>query len=567
MKEFISLLLLWLTYKLVRFIWKSLKSKIKGVEAGLHLSQPATPSMKPNSVSQLSSESSSASLSTRGAYALSEEVTVESVSSAEQIPPPSTSQSEPQDDSAILSQLIKITITENGVPVIPERPDRKGSIKELRLATPLDRFWPHERGESSRYTHDTGIKRKEALNLTEEEVRWLNEVRYWENDRAFYSQDFQDLVYRLYLCLCNDLNTFTLRGKFEEALMQEAFASLDDWSLRTQSYRNSAIDFLRNDTCNLISTIARSALRAQYLKTEWSLPYEVSSSNNKLIDWEKLGQHALVLIPTLPVLSDEGFINLFEERDSLWKKYWMQWGPSIPKKKVLWLWEVCKKSQYVHNVYYEGANELALIDEKELALYGYAMHVVTAKRVAVKPKALSKQSREKLFVDKASATDWMTFFDALTSRENSKKIQEKVHLKLYPPPKKVSLNTRKLSKIEKDHNKTAKTLEAILSKGEESDGQESGKQPAVVPPAQVASTVPQADFLRLVVSATDGVDKTTLSEFARKSSTFPSKVLDEVNEYFFERAGEPVILEEGEKVVLCEDYRSLVEEHLQTNVS
>jgi len=402
-----------------------------------------------------------------------------------------------------------------------------------------------------------GSKYKTRLNLSEEEITWLNTFDCFRN--AFNSIEGCEIaIVKLFLLTVKSLNK---RLKKEESSLEQEIIRIREKSLQSPEY------FMGYDNTYIQQAAEAEAFYTIYKKAEaivrtaWghkrkiSAEYTSYSTPAKDQFNSKLGplvdEIVAYLQPTIGETDEQIELELNAATTTRWKDKLNEITAAYSKettvKALYHLGSQNLRNPSRENIYYEAARFLAPYDRPEtLKLYlHYIYHDLKSPKFD--QKELNKSLQKKLFTDEAQLAEFQAIVNDLIKDQNLVRATMKVDTICQPKRRRIELDHNQIQAVTEAHSITVETLNGYLQEEEVIIIPEPVKEP--LQQTAVPLSPLQVEFLKLfpddyTLSASD------VEAFALGKGLFKNQLLDSINETCYEVLDDVLIEEDDDQYTI-----------------
>lgn len=402
-----------------------------------------------------------------------------------------------------------------------------------------------------------GSKYKTRLNLSDDEITWLNTFDCFRN--AFNSIEGCEIaIVKLFLLTVKSLNK---RLKKEESSLEQEIIRIREKSLQSPEY------FMGYDNTYIQQAAEAEAFYTIYKKAEaivrtaWghkrkiSAEYTSYSTPAKDQFNSKLGplvdEIVAYLQPTIGETDEQIELELNAATTTRWKDKLNEITAAYSKettvKALYHLGSQNLRNPARENIYYEAARFLAPYDRPEtLKLYlHYIYHDLKSPKFD--QKELNKSLQKKLFTDEAQLAEFQAIVNDLIKDQNLVRATMKVDTICQPKRRRIELDHNQIQAVTEAHSITVETLNGYLQEEEVIIIPEPVKEP--LQQTAVPLSPLQVEFLKLfpddyTLSASD------VEAFALGKGLFKNQLLDSINETCYEVLDDVLIEEDDDQYTI-----------------
>lgn len=468
-------------------------------------------------------------------------------------------------------------------------------MAELGDHTGMDRYRVIGRVGGSEYSYGfydpeywrLGSRNKDRLNLSKEEVGFLNNLPYASN--AFLDIEFcQDQVIRTYLFT---VNAFSKAVTDEGSSLDSLFRALSDLIARKQyRYRSGSanyrwhMEYASNELYALLFKLCENAVRQAYGHKR-KLNLELFSAeavkleiNEKLISKvEPFIRAALNSIPP-PDMATE--VELNRQNTTRWKAVLQKLntqGLNAEEymEEVLALGECNKKNPSVENIFFDASKFAAKLDKTtSLALYVYYLHHDLRSKKFDNRK-LTKTIQKSLFSNNEQLHKFQKLISEFITDRDLEKALAAVPSIYIKERRRISLDSTAVLEARNKHSDTVDLLNEYLEdhfEDEENslDATEINQDEVQLKITsksdlgeQFASptvdlTPIQSDLLQLFAKGGFTLSQQEVEIFAKDRGKFRNQLIESMNDCCFDILGDLLIEEEDDDYTMNSQYYSTI---------
>jgi hypothetical protein len=432
--------------------------------------------------------------------------------------------------------------------------------------------------------YSLGKKYKKKLNLSPDEVKWLN--KFWNHSNVFNSIEGCELeIIKLFLLAIKLLNK---RLKKENTTFDLEIAPLKVMTAefeKSQPYYWQGYDEVytgasaESEAYNFVYKKAESVIRDQWKhKRKISATFYSRSVEVKELFDTRLGQMIEEIIqqlaPTIGQPDENTEIALNEATTTRWRTEFQELTEGYQGTDhtaivaaIHKLGKANRKNPAVEHIYYEASKFMTAFDRVEaLKLY---LHYIwkDLNSVVIDNKQLNKTIQKKLFNNEEQLNAFQGIIDELITGRNLTASLKAVETIYKAKRKNIVLDTAAIKRVEAQHSGTVDKLNEYLQDEEEvyqlhtapvelvaqahvSTG--SGQLSAVE--CAVALDPVQLECLQLFSHSDYTVSLTDIEAFAKEKLLFKNQLIDGINERCYELLDDVLIEESEEGYDINPDY-------------
>lgn len=438
-----------------------------------------------------------------------------------------------------------------------------------------------------------GKRYKEKLNLSTQEVSWLNKFDCYHNVfNGIVGCEIE--IIKLYLLAIKSINKRLKKeesslAKEIEPIKEKAFDSAATqpgyWSGYDYSYLKKATEA---EVYHTIYKKAEALIRETWgHKRKITADFQSSSPYVKVLFQAKLGplfdEVIAYLQPTIGQPDEQTELELNAATTTRWREKFETITATYKKEihieavqSLYTLGRLNLRNPAVENVYYEAAKFIASYDKLESLRFYLHYVYYDLKSVKVDQKQLNKTIQRRLFANETQLSEFLSIVDQLVQSQNLESALQQVAGIYQPKRKKIELDRQQIQLVEQQHSGTVEVLNEYLQ--DETDETnlmdtimtESEEEVIVVaaPALQGVSSEPAvqaATFLNpvqtefLVLFRDDyQLAAQEVESYARSKGMFKNQLLDSINEACYEVLDD-VLIEEGDEIyTINPDYYSQI---------
>jgi len=432
--------------------------------------------------------------------------------------------------------------------------------------------------------YSLGKKYKEKLNLSVQEVRWLNKFCNYSN--VFNSIEGCELeVIKLYLLTVKLLNK---RLKKENSTLHEEITLL---KIKTAEFEKSQpYSWQGYENVNTGGTAESEAYYFIYKKAEsvirdeWKHKRKITAIFNsrsvevKEVFDQRLGQMIeeiiTQLIPTISQPDETTEVSLNEATTTRWKVQFQELTAGYPGNDhsgiaaaLHRLGKLNTKNPTVEHIYYEASKFMTSFDKIE-ALKFYLYYVwKDLNSTTVDNKQLNKTIQKKLFNNEEQLNTFQTIIEDLVTTRNFTAALKTVESVYQAKRKSITLDTAAIKRVQEQHSGTVNKLNEYLTDDEEVYQLSNANVETFAPTStlSVVLQVPvlatsvnlnntQLDCLRLFSTSDHMVPLAEIESFAKEKSLFRNQLIDGINDSCYDLLGDVLIEETEDGYEINPDY-------------
>lgn len=431
-----------------------------------------------------------------------------------------------------------------------------------------------------------GTKYKAKLNLTEEDVKILNRIGYYDN--VFFDIEFCKIeILRLFIRIIHQLEIdFSKEGIKQESIFNEVADLIlkkhykfrqDSWN-----YRNT-LDAAKADIFLIIMKVSENVIREQFghkrkVNTE-------NFDNQQLKDFlrekllNRIDRIIPLFIPQILVPDEPTERELYAQNVTRWKLRFDQLTAKIDVigsngfiDEIVKLGELNKRNPSVENIFFEASKFIAKKD-KTAALILYVHYLYhDLKSSTFDNKQLTKTIQKSLFSSNEQLHSFEEIVSSLIKNHDLNAAVEMVSNFYTPKRKKIELNRSVIEEVKEKHSDTIELLneylkdefenEEIVIKGREINDTEleleiADKQkviPASLYRTDLQFTYAQILLLNLFAKNNFELPVSDVEDFSKINNVFRNSLIESVNDLCYELLDDLLIEEEDDIYIIQSNY-------------
>ncbi|WPU91877.1 tellurite resistance TerB C-terminal domain-containing protein [Mucilaginibacter sabulilitoris] len=419
---------------------------------------------------------------------------------------------------------------------------------------------------------------REKLNLSAQEILWLNKFSYYSNTFTGIESAVITVI-KLYLLSLKKIvrrfanETYTLSAISED--IGNAF-----FKYCKKNYNNTYGDFelyykgqAEAELYNTFFKKAEQAVREAWdhkrkISTEFMVNVPEASTIFKTYLEPVMDAIVEALIPTISMPDEETEVQLNIATTTRWKgKFEDIFRTKTGDELIHALYELGRlnrKNPAVENVYYEASKFLADINKPEsLRFYLRYIHA-DLKSAKIDNKALNKTVQKKLFATEAQLEDFQAIVAELSITQSLGPALDRVTNLYKPKRKKIVLDTEQISSVRRQHSGTVEILNTYLQDDEEElvtvlteiipvTGAPQNTEINVVTTTVQLNQL-QIDCLQLFKENGNALESSALEAFSISRSVFKNQLIDSINDSCYELLDDILIEEDGDQYIITAMY-------------
>jgi hypothetical protein len=431
-----------------------------------------------------------------------------------------------------------------------------------------------------------GNKYNTELNLTEEEIKFLNIIYYPRNNFSAVRFCFVQIL-KLFMALISELdskfskNTSTMKEvivHISKIIENERNRYVED----SDNY-NEAVQKITGELNVIILKYCENAVREYYgHKRQINTDTYYTTTEAKIEFETKIISNVIELLPVLisnVTLPDEATeIELNYQNTNRWKIKFEELTESYTDKpkefmdSIITLGNLNKKNSAIKNIFFEASKFTAKYDkESALALYvHYLYHDL--KSATFHNKQLTTTVRKNLFKTNEQLHNFEIIVSELIKDKNLDKALKNVSKVYEIKRKKIRLNTALIKEVQKQHSGTVELLNEYLkddfedkknpTKSQEMSNEEIKIEIKLKSDDRSHSAfVGDLNFTAIHISALElfpnsnfSVSQIELEQFAKSKGIFKNQLIESINEICYEFLDDVLIEEEEDFYTINTNY-------------
>jgi hypothetical protein len=431
-----------------------------------------------------------------------------------------------------------------------------------------------------------GNKYNTELNLSEEEIKFLNNIYYPRNNFSAVRFCFVQIL-KLFMALISELDS-----KFSKntSTMKEVIVHISKiienernrYVEESDNY-NEAVQKITGELNVIILKYCENAVREYYgHKRQINTDTYYTMTEAKIEFETKIISNVIELLPVLisnVTLPDEATeIELNYQNTNRWKIKFEELTESYTDKpkefmdSIITLGNLNKKNSAIKNIFFEASKFIAKYDkESALALYvHYLYHDL--KSATFHNKQLTTTVRKNLFKTNEQLHNFEIIVSELIKDKNLDKALKNVSKVYEIKRKKIRLNTALIKEVQKQHSGTVELLNEYLkddfedkknpTKSQEMSNEEIKIEIKLKSDDRSHSAfVGDLNFTAIHISALElfpksnfSVSQIELEQFAKSKGIFKNQLIESINEICYEFLDDVLIEEEEDFYTINTNY-------------
>ncbi|NHA03456.1 SH3 domain-containing protein [Mucilaginibacter sp. HC2] len=422
-----------------------------------------------------------------------------------------------------------------------------------------------------------GSKYKSKLNLSPQEVIWLNKFIHYTN--AFNGIEGCSIaVIKLYLTIIKKMvrrfanEPIGLQQRLEDiknAAYKFSLHQPNQWGYYDHSQVKEATEA---DLYYTVYKKAESALREAWASGRSISPAFNARSPEALELFKRyiepvLDEVIVELLPSMPAPDEITEIELNQKNSTRWKHQFERTMSDTNRdaktivKEIHSLAKLNKKNPSVENIYFEAAKLMAPIDKIEaLGMYLYYVKF-DQKSARIDNKPLNKTNQKQLFKTPEQQAEFQAIVDELIVFKDIKQSLKKVAGFYEPKRKTITLDNSAIKMAGQELSGTISVLNKYLNEEDEPEAaleEESMTVVAIAAPADTLVTtelnVLQQTLLDLFRSNDFTLSVGSVSQFAQQHGAFKNQLIESINEACIDLLDDVLIEESEDEYTIDPDY-------------
>ncbi|MCR8560402.1 hypothetical protein KXD93_22300 [Mucilaginibacter sp. BJC16-A38] len=424
-----------------------------------------------------------------------------------------------------------------------------------------------------------GTKYKAKLNLSPQEVIWLNKFMHYTN--AFNGIEGCSIaVINLYL---GAIKKMVRRFANEPVGLQQRLEDIKNAAYRFSMNQPSQWGYYdhsqvkESTEADLYYTVYKKAESA--MREAWESGRSISPAFNtrsqeavelfKRYTEPTLNEVILELIPNIPPPDEDTEIELNQKNSTRWKHQFERIINGTNRdtktivKEIHHLAKLNKKNPSVENIYYEAAKFMAQVDKVEaLGMYLYYIKF-DQKSARIDNKPFNKTIQKQLFKTAEQQAEFHTIVDELIVLNDIKQSLKKVAVFYEPKRKRITLDDSAIKLAGQELSGTVTVLNKYLK--EEEDELEPAAYETDSPSATMTiqtDAVAEASFLNvlqislltLFESNNFKLPPDAVNNFVQQHGAFKNQLIESINDACIDVLDDVLIEESEEEYTIDPDY-------------
>lgn len=452
--------------------------------------------------------------------------------------------------------------------------DDSYSIHKLNQLQELNNQFGYGYSDYNPDLYKLGSQYKEKLDLSEQEIRWLN--KFYNPTNVFLSIEGCCIaVIKQYCLTLVELE----KTKNVTDIEKQITKLIKEKLIRKQDYFDSfESDVYLNIFKKVENSVRRRYGHTRKLAEEGLLHYSSRVQNNFEINLANDVIDILNRIEikiSIPDISTQ--IALNAQNVNRWKVEFEDLKNNFKKEEqkefiegLIKLEESNEKNPNIEHIFFEASKFISKYDKVQALKY-YAKYIYyDLKSKKIDNRELTKTVQKSLFKTDEQINDFKIIIKDLIETEDIQVALEKISKIYVPKRKKIKLNHSEIYKVEQKHEGTVELLNGYL--GDERDLEEnvdikkSSEENVEIVPApcieynsifipEIKMKQVEEELVKMIINNDYGIKQDIVEKYAAENGMFKNQLIDSINENCEEQLeGEILIEEDDENYIIEESY-------------